>query len=222
MSLTGTPLDFVFSFFAGVALSFTPCVYPLLPVMAAAVAGANTSGRAWGGFLLSLLYILGLAVSYSLLAIVAALTGKVFGVLQNNPWVMLVVANVILVFALSMLEVFSLPTLGLGRPVHQKGGWGIFLIGLTSGFLVSPCTAPVLGTLLLHITTRHNVLLGVILLFMFAVGSGTSLVLAGTFSGFLASLPKAGLWMVRIKKGAGFVLLLLAEYYLIRAGHLFF
>ncbi|MBF0123471.1 MAG: hypothetical protein HQL21_08745 [Candidatus Omnitrophica bacterium] len=81
------------AFIAGVALSFTPCVYPLLPVMTAAVAGANASGRASGGFLLSLLYVLGLAVSYSLLAIVAALTGKVFGSIQNNPWVMLVVAN---------------------------------------------------------------------------------------------------------------------------------
>ncbi|MBF0123625.1 MAG: sulfite exporter TauE/SafE family protein, partial [Candidatus Omnitrophica bacterium] len=147
--------------------------------------------------------------------------GKVFGSIQNNPWVMLGVANVILVFALSMLDVFTLPSFGLGQPVRQKGGWGIFLIGLTSGFMVSPCTAPVLGTLLLHITTRQNILWGVVLLFIFSVGSGTSLVLAGTFSGFLASLPKAGIWMVRIKKATGFILLALAEYYVIKAGQLF-
>ena len=221
MSLTGTPLDFVFAFLAGVALSFTPCVYPLLPVMAAAVAGENTSGRAWGGFLLSLLYVLGLAVSYSFLAIAAVLTGKVFGVIQNNPWVMLGVANVILIFALSMLDVFHFPHLGSGRSARQEGWWGIFVIGLTSGFMVSPCTAPVLGTLLVHIATRQDVPIGVALLFVFAVGSGTSLVLAGTFSGFLASLPKAGIWMVRIKKASGVVLLILAEYYVIKAGQLF-
>ncbi|MBF0569732.1 MAG: sulfite exporter TauE/SafE family protein, partial [Candidatus Omnitrophica bacterium] len=134
MSLTGGPIDFLTAFFAGVVVSFTPCVYPVVPIVAAAIAGANTSGRAWGGFFLSLLYVLGLALSYSLLAFFAAWTGKFFGAFQNNPWVFLAVGNVILVFALVMLDVIPFPTFSLGGPVRRKGTLPIFVMGFASGF----------------------------------------------------------------------------------------
>lgn len=221
MTLTGTPFDYIIAFVAGVAVSFTPCVYPLIPVMAATVAGANTSGRRWGGFFLSLLYVLGVAVSYAILAVAAAMTGKVFGTLQNNPFVFLVVGNVILLFSLIMFDIVPFPTVKLGGRVSGRGKRAIFSLGFVSGFIVGPCTAPVLGTLLFYIASRQNLFFGVSLLFLFALGCGTSLVLAGTFSGFLASLPRAGAWMGWIKKTAGFVLLVLAEYYLLKAGRLF-
>ena len=91
-------------------------------------------------------------------------------------------------------------------------------MGVASGFVVGPCTAPVLGTILLYIATKQNVLFGVSLLFVFALGLGVSLILAGTFSGFLSALPKSGKWMELIKKAAGVVLVIVAELLFLRAG----
>lgn len=223
MTLQGGPIDYFAAFGAGVVVSFTPCVYPLLPVTVAVIAGANTHGTRLGGLVLSLIYVLGLAISYSALAAVAVLTGKVFGTLQNNPWLLLGVGNVILLFALVMLDVIPLPAFSLtstrsGRP---RGAWALLLMGIAAGFIVGPCTAPILGSLLVYIASKQNLLFGTSLLFVFAFGVGMSLVLAGTFSGLLSSLPKSGKWMTIIKKITGVALLIAAEIVLLRAGSLF-
>ena len=188
MSLNGNILDYFVAFFSGVLVSFTPCVYPLLPVTAAYIAGANTSGRRWSGFALSLLYVLGLAISYSALAVVAVLTGKVFGVFQQSPWVSLVIGNILLFFAFVMFDVIPFPTLRIGRVGKPGNPLAVLLFGMISGLMVGPCTAPVLGTLLIHVASRQNMLFAVSLIFVFACGFGASLILAGTFGGFLASL----------------------------------
>jgi thiol:disulfide interchange protein DsbD len=221
MNLTGGPLDYAIVFFGGVLVSFTPCAYPLLPIAVASIAGANTSGTRAGGFLLSLVYVLGMAASYSALAVVAALSGKVFGTIQNQFWPKFLAANVVLLFGLVMLDVVPLPTVSFFGPSRKGRGWfGVFIMGAASGFVLGPCTAPILGALLVHVAARHNVVFGVSLLFTFAFGLGTSLILAGTFSGFLASLPKSGAWTQGIKKFAGLALVALAEYYLLKAGQL--
>ncbi len=214
-------MDFVVVFLGGILISFSPCAYPLLPIAVAYIAGANTSGGRMSGFFLSLIYVLGMACSYSLLAAAAALSGKYFGAVQNNFWVQFGVANVFLLFALMMLDVVSIPTFSMGGPSRKGKGWlGVFVMGAASGFVVGPCTGPVLGALLVYVGTRQNVIFGVSLLFTFAFGLGFVLLLAGTFSGFLASLPRSGDWMQRIKKFAGLALLALAEYYLLKAGQL--
>ncbi|MEI6437837.1 MAG: cytochrome c biogenesis protein CcdA [Candidatus Omnitrophota bacterium] len=220
MILQGGPLDYLVALGAGVAVSFTPCAYPLLPITVAVVAGANTQGGRLNGFVLSLIYVLGLAVSYSLLAMVAVLTGRVFGTIQNNPWVFLVIGNIILFFALVMLDVipFSVFTLtgpGASRP---RGRRALFLMGAASGFVIGPCTAPILGSLLVYIASKQNLLYGMSLLFVFALGLGTALILAGTFGGFLSALPKSGKWMNVVKKTAGFALIIIAEFLILRAG----
>lgn len=222
MILQGGPLDYVVALGAGVAMSFTPCAYPLLPVMVAVVAGSNTQGSRLNGFSLSLSYVLGLAVTYSLLAAAAVLTGRVFGTIQNNPWVLLAIGNVILFFALVMLDVIHIPAFGAGalNGSRPQGRWALFAMGAASGFVIGPCTAPVLGSLLVYIASKQNLFFGMSLLFVFAFGLGTSLMLAGTFSGFLSALPKAGAWMQWIKRVAGFILILVAELLLLRAGTL--
>ncbi len=219
MILQGGSADYAVVLAAGVLTSFTPCTYPLLPVTAAVVAGANTQGGRLNGFFLSLIYVLGLAVSYSLLALAAVLTGQVFGSIQNNPVVFLVIGNIILFFALVLLDVIPFPMFSLnvagGRP---KNLWAIFVMGAASGFVVGPCTAPILGTLLVFIATKQNIVFGMSLLFVFAIGLGTSLILAGTFSGFLSALPKSGKWMNGVKKAAGLVLIIIAEVLFLKAG----
>jgi thiol:disulfide interchange protein DsbD len=222
MIFSGNISDYFLVFGAGVAVSFTPCVYPLLPVTAAIIAGANTRGTKFNAFLLSLLYVLGLAVSYCLLGVVAAFTGKVFGAWQNHPVVFLVLGNIFLFFAFVLFDVLPLPvlTVGVGRG-KKRSRASLFLAGAASGFIVSPCTAPVLGALLLRIGLKQDLFYGISLLFVFAFGAGASLILAGTFSGFLASLPKAGHWTGVIRKLAGIVMIAAAELMFLRAGGLF-
>ena len=224
MQLQGNFFDYFLVFGAGVAVSFTPCVYPALPVVASIIAGVNTQGTKLMGFVISLVYVLGLAVTYCSLAVVAALTGKIFGQFQNSPVIFLIVGNVLLFFALVMLDVIPFPVLALNRPggLKPRNLWSVFLLGCVGGLIVGPCTAPVLGTVLLYVASKQNFLHAVSLLLVFSYGVGTSLILVGTFSGLLSQLPKSGPWLTWIKQFCAGVLILLAEYYLIKSGRLMF
>lgn len=223
MEITGNPLEIFLVFWSGVLVSFTPCVYPILPITASFIAGANTRGTKMMGFTISLFYVFGVALTYSALAVFAALTGKLFGSFQNNPYVFLVVANVLIFFALVMLDVITLPTISMGKQQHKKprNVWAVILFGAASGLIVGPCLSPVLGALLAFVAGKQNVLYGVLLMFVFAYGMGTSLILVGTFSGLLGNLPKSGMWLVRIKQLCGIILIIAAQYYLVKAGGLF-
>jgi cytochrome c-type biogenesis protein len=222
MILHGNFFDLFIAFGAGVLVSFTPCVYPLLPITVATIAGANAQKTRVAGFLLSLVYTVGLAITYSILAIIAGLTGMVFGVIQNSPWAFVAIANLFLLFALVMLDVVPFPTFGFGgQKGVSKGVLSVLLMGIASGFIVGPCTAPVLGGMLLQIAAKKDLFVGGALILVFALGMSTLLLLAGTFSGFLASLPKSGPWMDRIKKMIGLAFIITAEVYLIKAGGLF-
>ncbi len=215
-------LNYVFAFLSGVLVSFSPCVYPVLPLTASFIAGANTKGTKLKGFILSLIYVLGVAVTYSVLGIVAALSGKVFGQFQNSALVYLIVGNILFFFALVMFDVIALPTFGgnLQGKVKPTNLFTVFLFGAVSGLVIGPCTAPVLGTLLVYVGTKQNLFYGATLLFVFSYGVGASLILVGTFSGILSSLPKSGPWLIRVKQLCGAVLLLIAEYFFIKAGGL--
>lgn len=224
MNLSGNIFDYFIAFGSGVVVSFTPCVYPVMPLTATFIAGANTRGTKLMGFFISLVYVFGLAVTYCAMAVVAALSGKVFGQLQNSPVLWIVVANVLIFFALVMVDVVPLPSFGIGgqQKVRPKNLWGVLLFGMASGFIVGPCTAPVLGTLLGYAASKQNILHAASLLFVFSFGVGSSLILIGTFSGLLSSLPKSGPWLIRVKQFCGLVLIVMAEFYLVKAGQLLF
>ena len=215
-------MSFFAAFAGGVLASFTPCIYPIIPITAGYVGSRNIGGSKLKGFLLSLIYVSGMAITYAALGMFAALTGRFFGSISSNPWVYFVVANIIILLGLAMLDVFEIPVFSPQTTVEGSGLLGVFVMGIVSGFVAGPCTAPVVGVLLAYVGQTQDVVLGASLLFVFAFGMGTLLIVVGTFSGVMASLPQSGEWMVKIKKGMGFVMIALGEYFLIKAGQLWF
>lgn len=216
-----SPLAYFVSFLGGVWASFTPCIYPIIPILVGVI-GATSAKNRLRGFRLSSIFVLGMAVTYSLLGLMAALTGRIFGQLTTHPIAYLVVGNICLVFALSMLGLFEIRLPGRwgeARPAAEKKGTGsVFLMGASSGLVAAPCTVPILGVLLTFVAQRGNLLFGFSLLFVFALGLGLLLILIGTFTGLLTSFPKSGLWMVRVKQAFGILLIVVAEFFLLQAG----
>ncbi len=206
------------AFAGGVLASLTPCVYPMIPITAGYVGERNLGGSKLRGAMLSLVYVFGLSVTYAAMGMFAALTGRLFGEFSTNPWAFIMVANIVILLGLSMFDLFTIPVTAPKTSIGGNGIFGIFLVGILSGFVAGPCTAPVLGVMLAYVATTHNILFGGALLFVFAVGMSLLLILVGTFSGVLASLPRSGIWMEKIKKGIGVVMILLGEYFLITAG----
>ena len=218
-----SPLAYLVSFAGGVAASLTPCVYPIIPILVGVI-GATSAQRRVQGFYLSVAFVLGMALTYALLGLTAALTGRLFGQLTAHPAAYLLVGNICLLFALSMLGFFEIRLPGRWGEAKvgglSKGIGPVFLMGATSGFVAAPCTVPVLGALLSFVAQRGNVLFGFSLLFVFALGLGLLLILVGTFTGLATSLPKSGPWLVRIKQIFGILLFVVAEFFLIQAGKL--
>jgi cytochrome c-type biogenesis protein len=218
-------LAYLAVYLGGVLVSFTPCVYPVVPVTIAFI-GARASGSKRRGFLLSVIYVLGMAVTYTVLGGIAALSGKLFGQLQTNPWTYFLMANICILMGLSMLEVYLLPIripqfIARIQPRSQSQGLvSSFLVGSASGLIMGPCTAPVLAVLLGYVATRQNLFYAMSLLFVFAFGMGTLLMILGTFAGLLANLPKSGPWMTKISHLFGWIMFAAGEYFLIQAGML--
>jgi cytochrome c-type biogenesis protein len=217
-------LALLLAYAGGVLASFTPCTYPMMPITVAFV-GAKAHGSRWKGFVLSTFYVFGLAVVYSALGAFAALTGELFGALTTNRWTYLIVGNLCLVFGLAMLEIIPLrPPAILNRmQVRNIPGHDILssiLLGGASALVISTCTTPVLGVLLAIVATQQNIAWGMGMLFAFSYGIGSLVILIGTFTGLLTSLPRSGIWMRRIQKSFGVLMILAAEYLFIKTGEL--
>jgi thiol:disulfide interchange protein DsbD len=217
-------LAFVAAYIGGVLVSFTPCMYPLIPITVSYI-GAQGKGTKTSGFVLSLLYVLGTSIAYTALGSIAGLSGTFFGAVQTSPWTNLVMANIFILMGLSMLDVFAIPLpqamSGQLFTPRRKGRLGAFLLGVASGLIMSPCSVPVLAVLLSYVATRQNTLAGMGLLFVFAFGMGTLLIVLGTFTSLLTSIPRSGPWLERIPRLFGFIFIAIGEYFLITAGKLF-
>jgi thiol:disulfide interchange protein DsbD len=210
-------------FGAGLLTSFTPCVYPMIPITAGLLAGGTRHGaRRLRTAALSLTYALGLALLYATMGLVAGLTGSLFGTVASNPWVRFAAGNLLLLFGLAMLDV--IPVSAPRRLVQWAGSLGggsfgaAFLLGATSGVIAAPCGAPAFAAVLTWVATTRSAALGFLYLFVFSLGMTAVLVAVGLFSGTLAALPRAGRWTLWVKKAAGLVMLAMAEYYFIAMG----
>lgn len=201
MELSGTPFDYIVAFAGGVLLSFTPCVYPLIPLTCGFI-GASSAGLKRRGFLLSLVYVTGVAVVYSGLGIFASITGNIFGSLSMHPITDLIVGLIVLSMGIYMLDIVHIrvPQLISLPGIKRKGYFGAFLFGAVSALVISPCLTPVLGSILFYLAKRKDILYGATLLCVFSYGIGLLLIIVGTFSGVLANLPKSGKWLVYVKR----------------------
>ncbi len=213
-------------FAAGVLTSFTPCVYPMIPVTVTYIGGAAAGNRR-RAVSLSLVYVLGMALIYTMLGIVTAMLGKTFGRFTHNPWIYGGVGLLIVFFGVTMLDFVTLPAprflSGVQSAGVRRGGHlGALLMGLAAGFIAAPCTAPVLGLLLVYVSQSRDVLWGGTLLLVFALGLGCLLMLLGIFSGLLANLPRAGSWMDWIKKTFGVLMILVGGWFLFQSVTMFF
>jgi thiol:disulfide interchange protein len=208
-------------FAAGLLTSFTPCVYPMIPVTVTYI-GTAASGSRKRAVTLSIMYALGLALLYSGLGIVAALVGQTFGNISQNIWINAGVAVILGLLAAAMLGWINIPVPGFAGKVQsggvKKGGHlGAFFVGIAAGFVAAPCTAPVLGFLLAYVAKTRDVAWGGLLLFVFALGLSFLLMLLGIFSGMLSNLPKAGRWMNSVKVVFGLGMFAVAAYFLWKA-----
>jgi len=215
MNLSGNPLDYLWVFLGGVVVSLTPCIYPLIPITAGYI-GIRSGGSKLKGLVLSLIYVTGLAITYSILGLLASLTGSLFGKISSHPIAYIFVGMAVIIFGLSMLDLFPITLPNMIRiPDHKKSGFiSTFLLGLSSGLIVGPCLTPVLGAILAYLVTKKNILYGMTLLFTFAYGMGLILVVVGTFSSLLVGLPKSGKWMSYIQKIGGVILLGMGIYFI--------
>jgi cytochrome c-type biogenesis protein len=233
--LSGSPLTALpLLFGAGVLTSLTPCVYPMIPITAAIV-GGQSLGRDGATLpparartvLLTGAYVLGLATVYAGLGLLAGLTGTMFGAVSSNPWAYFTMANLLLLAALAMFDVIPvrLPASLMQRAATAGTGGraaGAFVMGAASGLVAAPCSAPVMAAVLTWVSSTQSAGLGFVYLFTFSLGMCALLVVVGLSAGTVSRLPRAGEWMLWVKKGFAFVMLAMAEYYLIKMGQVYF
>ena len=215
-------------YFAGVLYSLNPCIYPMIPITAAIV-GGQAVGEAkpprWRTAFLTFAYVTGLAAVYSTLGVIAGVTGTLFGTISTNPLLYFVMANVLVLTALAMLDVIPvrLPA-ALSQRAATAGtagrASGAFMMGAMSGLVAAPCGAPVMAAILTWVGSQGSPLLGFVYLLVFSLGMCTLLVVVGLSSGALSRLPRAGNWMVWVKRFFAILMLAVAEYYLIQMGKL--
>lgn len=219
-------------FVGGVLTSLNPCIYPMIPITAAIVGGQEVGAvkgavprSRWRPVLLTITYVMGLAALYSVLGVIAGMTGTLFGAVSTNPWLYFAMANLLVLSALMMFEIVPVPVPTSWIDRASRAGTagrfsGAFVMGAVSGLVAAPCGAPIMAAVLTWVTTTQSALLGFVYLFVFSIGMCALLVLVGVSSGTLARLPRSGRWMGWIKRAFGFVMLGVAEYYLIKMGQL--
>ncbi|MFO8008243.1 MAG: cytochrome c biogenesis protein CcdA [Candidatus Brocadiia bacterium] len=209
-------------YLAGLGLTLTPCIYPLIPVTISLVGATSGRGRL-DGLVRSAAYVLGISMTYGVLGGLAAATGGIFGAALHHPAVYLVLAAVFALLAGAMFDWYSFdmasPRLQrLQAGLRGKGGLvGIWAIGLLSGGAASACSAPIIAAALVYVGQRGSVLLGFGTFLALGFGVGTPLIVLGTFTGLLETLPSSGEWMVTVKRVFGLALLGVALYFLGRS-----
>ena len=213
-------------FAGGMALNLTPCVYPMIPITVSYFGGQATKGGEGRGRLLvhGLCYLLGLALTNSLLGVVASLTGGLMGAMLQNPIVLIVVAGVLVFFATSLLGLWEmrLPS-GLTQAAAKSytGYFGSLFMGITLGVVAAPCIGPFVLGLLTWVASMGSPWIGFVVFFTLSLGLGLPLFFLAMFSGQLEKLPRSGGWMIWVRKLMGWVLIGMAAHFIrpILPGH---
>lgn len=210
---------FLFIFTFGFLTSFTPCVYPMIPITMAILGKEAHVRNRWQNFLVSFVYVSGIGATFSTLGVFAATTGVLFGSFMASPWVL---GFIVLVFFLMSLSMFGFMELqapefirdGVLSKLKLHGYAGAFASGLIAGVIASPCVGPVLVGILTYIAQTKNIFMGFWLMFTYALGMGLIFLAIGVSTNLTKLLPRSGSWMNRVKYFFGSLLLIASLYYL--------
>ncbi|HUW26520.1 MAG TPA: protein-disulfide reductase DsbD [Gallionella sp.] len=205
-----------FFFGAGLLLALTPCVFPMIPILSGIIVGRGHKITKMHAFILSLAYVLGMAITYAAAGVAAGFSGNLISNALQTPWVLGSFSALFVLLSLSMFGLYELQLPNswqnklAGASNHLHGGHlsGVFVMGALSAIIVGPCVAAPLAGALLYIGQTHDAVLGGVALFALALGMGAPLLLIGTSAGVL--LPRAGAWMESVKSVFGVMLLGLA------------
>ena len=207
----------IIAFLIGILTSFTPCVYPLIPITLG-ILQTQASKNTWRNFSLASAYVLGISFIYAILGYIAATTTVIFGQWLANPWV---VGFIIMLFIYLACSMFGFYEIHMPKFLTQREGMQVkgsylysFLFGMISGTVASPCLTPALAVILGFVAKIGNPFLGLLTMWIFALGMGMLLIIIGTFSTTLFAFPKSGTWLLETKKLLGFVLLIMCVYFL--------
>jgi thioredoxin:protein disulfide reductase len=210
-------------FLAGLALNLTPCVYPIIPITIGFFVNQSAGQgkpRLSRTFAMASMYVIGMAVTYSILGVIAAKSGGLFGAALQNPLVLVALACVMVALSLSMFGLYeirvpeALNRFANSSTQSTSGLLGALVMGLTMGIVAAPCIGPFVLALLVEVGARGSGAYGFLLFFVLALGLGFPYLILGTFSGAIKTLPRSGLWMVTVRKVFGLVLIGMALYFL--------
>jgi len=213
---SGLSITLVFVFLGGLALNLTPCVYPIIPITISFFVG-QTSGKISKSFFLALIYILGMSITYSLLGVMAAMTGGLLGSSLQNPLILIGIAAIFLVFASSMFGAFEIRVpafLSNFAGGSKHGAIGSLFMGLTVGIVAAPCIGPFVVSLLAFVAAQGDPVMGFLMFFVLALGLGLPFLILGTFTGLIKNIPRSGEWLVWIKRVFGVIMIGVAIYFI--------
>ncbi len=212
----GWLFTFILVFLGGLALNLTPCVYPLIPITISYF-GGQSHGKKGSLVAHAIIYVLGMAITYSILGVFAALTGSLFGSALQNPTVLIIIAIILVGLALSMFDLYEIRVpafLSNFAGGAKKGYFGSLFMGITVGIVAAPCIGPFVLALLTFVGERGDIILGFWLFFILAIGLGIPFIFLAIFSGSINKIPRSGAWMVWVRSIFGFILIALAIYFL--------
>lgn len=216
------PFSPLWALLIGIGVAFTPCVLPMYPLISGIILGGQRNYSLGRLFALAMVYVQGMALTYTLLGVIVAAAGLRFQAALQHPYVLIGLSALFIILALSMFGLFSLQLpstlqtrLTLWSNRQQSGSLiGVFLMGALAGLICSPCTTAPLSAILLYIAQSGNLWAGAGTLWLYALGMGLPLVVVTMFGNKL--LPKSGPWMQMVKEGFGFVILALPVFLLER------
>jgi len=212
----GILFAFIVIFIGGLALNLTPCVYPLIPITISYF-GGQVGGRKTGLFLHGIVYVLGMSITYSFLGVIAALTGGILGGWLQNPVVLIFIAIVMVLLALSMFGLYEIRVpakLSNFAGQSKQGYFGTIFMGLTVGIIAAPCIGPFVLALLTYVGERGDPFQGFLMFFVLSIGLGIPFIVLALFSGMINHIPRSGAWMEWVRKIFGFILVGMALYFL--------
>lgn len=204
------------SFLAGILVSFSPCIFPLIPITLGVVGATSVASRT-KGFLTSTIFVLGIAAIYTILGVAAALFNVIFDKFFINPITYIFLGMFFVAMGLSLLGVIKINFFSFTHHYTHKPTYpSIFILGLISGLSIIPCNFPVLGSILTLISFKKDVAYGAIALLIFSLGYGLVLIILGTFTSLIAKLPKQSKVVIIINKALGAVMIFMGIYFFLK------